>query len=88
MKNENNEFWAYLWGIETRAYLETPQSPSGFEPTYEELKLQDNPTKPTIIQRFEPTYEELKHALAKGVGMEQIGFEPTYEELKLPFMHS
>ena len=79
-----NEFWAYLWGIETGskfssfyflliqfwAYL------WGIETTYD-----GNPQ--TDSSRFEPTYEELKPGRwYSDCQVEVQRFEPTYEELK------
>ncbi|AMM41388.1 hypothetical protein HS1_001592 [Candidatus Desulfofervidus auxilii] len=39
------------------------ETSSGFEPTYEELKLKDKTFDRTSHTCFEPTYEELKHPL-------------------------
>ncbi len=57
-------------------------SKSGFEPTYEELKLQMVNSETVARLCFEPTYEELKRSININCKSFCVGFEPTYEELK------
>ena len=53
-------FSAYLWGIETSYIRIGPFLSSGFQPTYEELKLSDTTIQVGLNWGFQPTYEELK----------------------------
>ena len=55
-------FWSYLWGIETSCRNPNASMRFGFDRTYEELKLVNNPDiKAMYATGFDRTYEELKH---------------------------
>ena len=64
--------------------MEWLQSPdTGFEPTYEGLKLGRLRYHPLSARSFEPTYEGLKLGRLRYHPLSARSFEPTYEGLKL-----
>ena len=59
------------------------RSKTGYQPTYEELKLDRVADMIEAHFRYQPTYEELKpRVFAFACVVPSGGYQPTYEELK------
>ena len=63
--NGDDEFWSYLWGIETENKQQRSKHYQRFDLTYEGLKQMNEEKTNKNKDCFDLTYEGLKHGMGK-----------------------